>query len=282
MPEINLVDHSFKDYLEESEITIQISLNGFSFCISTPSDKTIRVFRSYRFLHAVMLEDVLNETMSIVLKDDLLKLSFKKAKAIFINRKSTIVPNEFFNPELSKKILEFNQPIDDLDELHFNSIENIHSKLIFTFPSYLAGILSDHFKNISFYNQSFPLIQLLHNLPSGENDFKIGINLNKEFFDMVVIKNDNLKLSNNYLYVNSTDLLYFILFVCKQLEINPAASLFYFTGEQCSNQELLHGLSGYLKNIVHPETIDGASFSIRLKQEVFSQYATLFKLALCE
>ena len=70
MPEINLVDHSFKDYLEDSEISIQISMSGFSFCISTISDKTIRGFRSYRFPNAVMLEDILNETQAILQKDD--------------------------------------------------------------------------------------------------------------------------------------------------------------------------------------------------------------------
>jgi hypothetical protein len=282
MPEFNLVDPSFKNYLEESEISIQISLNSLSFCISTPLDKTIRVFRSYKFRNAVMLEDILNETQEILHKDDLFNLHFKRAKAIFINRKSTIVPDEFFKPELSKRILEFNQPIDDLDELHYNSLEQIHSKLIFTFPSYLAGMLTDRFKKVEFYNQAFPLIQLLNDFPTGENDIKISINLNKEFFDMVVINNEGLRLSNNYLYVSSTDLLYFILFVCKQLGINPNIPVFYFTGEMSLAHEVLHGLSGYIKNIQHPESIHGVSFSAHIKPEVLSRYATLFKLALCE
>jgi hypothetical protein len=282
MPEINLVDHSFKDYLEESEISIQISMNGFSFCIISLSDKIIRVFRSYKFQHAVMLEDILNETQAILHKDDLLNLTYKNAKTIYICRQSTIVPEEFFKPEMIKRILEFNQPIDDLDELHFNSLEQIQSKLIFTFPTYLAGMLNDQFKKISFYNQSFPLIQILSDVPSVNNDFKIAINLNREFFDMVVMKNESLRLSNNYLYVNSTDLLYFILFVCKQLGISPNASVFYFTGEQSLNTELLNGLSGYLRNIQHPVSIKEASFSFKIKQDVLSRYATLFKLALCE
>jgi hypothetical protein len=282
MPEINLVDPSFRNYKEELEISIQISLNGFSFCISTPSDKTIRVIRSYKFLQAVMLEDILNETQSILHKDDLLSLPFKRAKAIFINRKSTIVPDEFFRPEMIKRILEFNQPIDDLDELHYNSIKQISSKLIFTFPTYLAGMLIDRFKKIEFYNQSFSLIQLLNELPTGESDFKIVINLNREFFDMVVINKEGLLLSNNYLYVGSTDLLYFILFVCKQLGINPNGPVFYFTGEMSFVNEVVHGLSGYINNIQHLESIPDLKFSTHIKPEAISRYATLFKLAMCE
>jgi hypothetical protein len=282
MPEFNMVDPSFKKFSEGLEITIQISLIGFSYCISTAPDKMIRVFRSYKFSDAVMLEDILNETQSILHKDDFLKLPFNKVKAIFVNRKSTIVPNEFYKPELIKRILEFNQPIDDLDELHFNSIQQINSKLIFTFPTYLAGMLIDCFKKVEFYNQAFPLIQLANDFPAGETDYKIAVNLNKEFFDMVVIKNNHLQLSNNFLYVNSTDLLYFILFVCKQLGINQNTAVFYFTGELSSKSELIHGLSGYLKNIQHIESISGVVFSIDMNPAVLSRFPTIFKLALCE
>jgi hypothetical protein len=282
MPEFNLIDHSFRDCLEESEISVQISLNGLSFCVITKSDSTIRAFRSYRFKNAVMLEDILNETQEILLKDDLIHLTYNKAKAIFINRKSTIVPDEFFNPDMVKQIMEFNQPVDELDEVHFNSLEQIKSKLIFTFPTYLAGMLTHHFKKIEFYNQAFPLIQLLDDFPGSTRDFKIAINLNREFFDMVVMTNNNLKLSNNYLYVSSTDLLYFILFVCKQLGINPNTSVFCFTGEQSHNSEILKGLTGYLNNIQRPGSIKGITFSIHIKPEMLSDYASLLKLAMCE
>jgi hypothetical protein len=278
MPTINLLDPSLNKNNEEKELSVQISMNSFSFCINTLRDKNVIAFRSYHYKDALLFEDILNQTESILEQDPLLKLPFTRTKLLYISRKSTLVPDEFFEPELSKRYIEFNQPIDDLDELHYNSIYRIKSKLVFAIPTYLAATITESFKKIEFINQAMPLIDILGGLSNRNEGFHVLVNLNKEFFDIVITKNGKLLLYNSFLYVNSNDLAYFILFVCKQLDIDCSTSHFYVVGE-CSNKpELIKGLSGFIKNIQKPQILQDLYQTIKIKDELLLQYATLFKL----
>jgi len=281
MPEISLVDKTLDQYTNQTEIAIQVSPGGLSFCIYTTIDKTARAFRHYKLSNALLLEDILKFTREILQKDELLQIPQQKAKVIFINRKSTLVPNEFFKPELCKKLLEFNQPVSELDEIHFNSIDFCDSKHVFTLPTYFAGIIVDKLKNVVFYNQATPLLVLLNEIGCNKTGHSIMINLNNEFFDIAVMLDGRLIFYNNFLYVNSTDLLYFILYVCRQLEIDKETSCFYLTGEQSIKKELTDEISRYLKKIRMPTELGDIRFTPLTQKIELSRFATLLNLIKC-
>jgi hypothetical protein len=278
MPEIDIIDHSLIKNTDDKELSVQIDMSGFSFCVCSAINNNILAFRSYRFSDAVLLEDVLNQTESILEQDSLLKLPFKKTRFLYINRKSTLIPNEFFQPELLKRFMDFNQPIDDLDELHYNDIDCINSKVVFALPTYMAGIITDKFKNVEFLNQAKPLIEISIDLSANSEGDHVIINLNKEFFDMIVYKKGKLCLCNSFLYVNSSDLLYFVLFVCKQLNTDYTSSVFYLTGEQSYRIALVQELSTFIKNIQKPEFGQTIQGTIKIPKEIQLRYATLFKI----
>jgi hypothetical protein len=281
MPDINIVDWNINQFKDQIELSIQAGLGSFSFCISTSSDNTIRAFRHYSFSNAVLQEDILNHTNEILRKDELLRMPFKKTRVIFVSRKSTLVPNEFFKPELLKKLLEFNQPVGELDEIHFNAIDFCDAKHTFALPTYFAGMFADRFNKVTFYNQATPMLLLLNEIAREDTSHTVIINLNNEFFDIAVMQDKHLKFYNNFLYVNSTDLLYFILYVCQQLEINKEAANFYLTGEQRDKRDLVGEISGYLKNLRTIEQIRDIRFIAALQKIDQSRFATLLNLVKC-
>ncbi len=282
MPEINLVDRTLQHYSNKTEISIQISLSGFSFCIYSPENNLIRAFRYYKFTNTLLQEDFLNSVDDILHKDDLLRLPQKKARVVITGRKSTMIPHEFFHVEQLKQMLEFNHPIEDLEEIHYNNINFCDSYLTFAVPSYLAGMVAEKFKHIEFYNQASPLLFYAHQLIKEGKGDGVLVNLNKEFFDIIVIQNNSLKLINTFLYVNSTDLLYFILYVCKQLKIDPNAISFYLTGEESNNRSLISDLSEYISRLEKTFVLPGIELAYSLKMIDASRHFTLLHLALCE
>jgi len=159
MSEINLIDPTIRKNTEDKELSIQISLNGFSYCVCTANDKNVIAFRSYQYNNAILFEDVLSQTEAIIEQDSLLSMPFTKTRLLYISRKSTLVPDEYFDPDLIKRYIDFNQPIDDLDELHFNNIYRIKSNLVFAIPTYLATFITDKFKNIEEEKSMFNCLQ---------------------------------------------------------------------------------------------------------------------------
>lgn len=281
MPEINLIDPSLKKYKENIELSIQVSLDGFSFCIHTSGDEIRRAVRHYKFPRAVLQEDIFNHTDEVLQKDDLLRLPYQKVRVCFLNRKSTIVPEEYTDSNAFKKILQFNQPIDELDEIHHNSVHSCNAKLIFAVPSYFAGLITDKFNEVQFIHQAAPLLRysMEESIPNKE---LISIQLNKDFFDIVIIRDGKLKLYNSFLYVNSTDLLYFILYACKQLDIELKNTPILITGEQASNMALIKELRPYLSRQMSLRKPENSILSDSLAKLDQSRFFTLLNLLQCE
>lgn len=241
----------------------------------------MRAFRHYKFANATLQEDILNQSHEILQQDELLRLPQEQVRVCFFSRKSTIVPAEYCGSDDYKKILEFNQPIDELDEIHFNSLPECDAKLVFTVPTYFAGEISSKYGNACYINQASPLIQKSLNISGSDSKF-ISIQLNKEFFDIVVIEEGKLKLYNSFLFVSATDLLYFILYACKQLDIKLSDTPILLCGEHATDDKLIKELKPYLssRRNLYPENDE--LLSIALKKLDTKRFFTLLNLDSCE
>lgn len=282
MPEINLVDANLKNYQDTAELSIQVNLNGFSFCICSSEDRRLHAFCHYAFQKILLQEDVLNQIDDILYKEELLRLHYKKVRVIYTGRKSTLVPDEFFRTDSLKQILEFNQPIDALDEIHYNALPACQSQLVFAIPTYFAGLITEKFKQAQFYSQATPL--LISALSDGEvpGTEKVIIQLSKEFFDIIIISEGKLRLYNTFLYVGATDLIYFILYACKQLKVDSKKTPFYFVGEFDSKESLAREMTPHIPSVQFfsdPEYIRQNPLFQKLD---YSRFYSLLQLPVCE
>jgi hypothetical protein len=282
MHEINLIDPALKNIDDTFELSIQVGPQGFSFCIHSPVDQQIKVLRHYPFVDIILEEDLLNNTSEILRKDELLRLHYRRVWVIYFGRKSTIVPNAFISEDNLKKILEFNQPLDELDEIHQNVLRGCDSQLIFAIPTYFAGIMSEKFRDARFFSQATPLLTHVLKRNQELEANRVYIQLNKDFFDMVIIQDRKLTLYNSFLFVNSTDLLYFVLYVCKQLKIETKSTVFILFGERSAEAALLKELKAYLPRLF-PDERNGTLPADKLLKPAFQQrFFSLIHLHQCE
>ena len=143
-------------------------------------------------------------------------------------------------------------------------------------------MITEKIKNVKFFNQSAPLLFYADQLIKENKNDGVIINLNKEFFDIIVVQNNALKFINTFLYVNSIDLLYFILYVCKQLKIDAKKMTFHLTGEESNKFELTNDLHDYIPNLKKINSLHGIELSDSLGKIDASRYFTLLHLAKCE
>lgn len=245
MPAISIVDPALRKAKVLSELSIQLSPNGFSFCVFS-TEHHLKAFRYYSLKNVVLFNDLLTQTEEIIKEDYLLKIPANNTRVMHAGRNSIILPNDFADPEWLKKMLNFNHPVDELDEIHINKIRGHEISLVFAIHHYVTNLFTKYFKNTSFINQAVPL--LYHALNREKRQAEVFIQLNKDFFDIVILQYGELKLYNSFLYVNSTDLVYFILYVCKQLKIDTKKTPFNFIGDFSENITLFFELSSYLPN----------------------------------
>ncbi len=277
---ISITDPSLRNIAELSELSIQVSPDGFSFCVLSPHHQ-LKAFHHYPFKDVVLFDDLLAQVEEVLEWDELLKKPAENVRIIHTGRNSTILPNDFIKPESLKKILNFNQPIDELDEIHLNKIDSTELSLVFSVHHYITSLFTKRFENISYFNQATPLLN--HALKKDNKGTEVFIQLNKEFFDIVVMKSGELKLYNSFLYVNSTDLIYFILYACKQLNVDPKKTAFHFIGDFSDKLQLYVELESYLPNcskLYWNNIIHHTQFSAKVDTSRFFSLLNLHRCAL--
>jgi len=96
------------------------------------------------------------------------------------------------------------------------------------------------------------------------------------------VQNNALKFINTFLYVNSVDLLYFILYVCKQLKIDARAIPFYLTGEESIDDNLIAELSNFIADLSTPPSLEDLKLADSLKDIDTARHFPLLYLLKCE
>lgn len=233
---------------EHYHLSIQASLDGFIFAISEPTTSRYLGIKGYQFEEAGNPASQYERIAQIISKDPFLQRSYLGVSCIQNESRSTLLPAALFERERVKLFFEFNHVLHDLDELHFNFLNKIDAYIIFPVHTDISNLYFKHWENARFFHQATPLIDA--SLSFGHNSEMIaGINFNKNHFDIVVCGDRKLKFYNNYSFRSEEDLLYFLLFVCDKMELDPEKTPFLLSGEIDKFSKLPVHLSRYLKNL---------------------------------
>ncbi len=280
MAELELIDHSFeRSKSNQYHLSIQVDPDGICFSVLDPGNEKYVLLRKYRYSRIRSAEMQLERLEQIMKEDEFLRLSYSGVSVLYLTQKSTLIPHSFFDESKIRNYFEFNHVLEDLDEIHYNYIAEIDAYTIFAIPNYLANIIYNAHRNSKYYHQATPFIKsVISGLsePSG-----VHINLNSHFFDIVVKDQSMLSLYNTFHYQNDTDLLYFVLYVLKQLKVELSATFTTLSGEHCDKPVYYDALKEYLPNIVYLEPVY-PGFSDAFGKINTHRFFNLFYLYNCE
>jgi hypothetical protein len=272
MPDINYVNPKIKN-IANKELSIQVSLSGFSFLIKASGTGECLCFRNYPFEKLQLIDELIRKVESILNSDQYLNDEFNSTRACYVSQKATLIPAPFFRETDLKKQFEFNHNLNEYDELHFNYLDAIEAYCLFSLPSYLSQILHNSFSGITFRHQVSNLISICK--PLCTESYTVGLSINSDFFDILVFENKQLLLHNSFQFTNSLDFAYFFMYPLKQLKIAPEKVHLLVFGEITKNKQILNELKGKVYNLKYPEPDSGTVFK-NLSEAQKLNYYSLF------
>lgn len=262
-------------------LSIQLSLNGLSFCILDPVREKYIALSNKNIDSELSFDDLLDYIEEYIQKNDLLNQSYKHIKLIYITTKNTLIPNVYFKKENLKKYFEFNQKLDDLDEIHFNELKYINAYSVYVVPNQIANIFSKQFPGINFYNQQIPFIE--HALVKYHSESKkIFVHINNSFIDICVTENGKLLLYNNFAFKTEMDLIYFIMYVFNQFNLNTETTEVILSGLLDKKSLTYSKLKEFFNHLKFDKLSEEFSYSYTFNQIPHHSFLNLFNLQLCE
>jgi hypothetical protein len=232
----------------------------YELAVSISSKKCSAViFDSFENRFVCLIETSIDEYLSLAehkkeveafLSHSLFSTEYKSVTIIYVTFKSTLVPEAIFEKELATKFLSFNHALDFDDVVEYSFIRNGLVYCLFAVPRWLKECVSDRFKTARFNHQTTSLIDSILMINKNKTSKKkLYVNVQKDFFDVILIDGDNLVLSNSFCYLNSKDFMYFLMNIYEQLKLNPEINELTFMGQIDYDSDLLIQAKLFVKNI---------------------------------
>jgi hypothetical protein len=239
---------------KDIELSIQFSLDGFSFCVLNTITKKDIYFTTYKFEETLNSpEDLLKKIKSIFKNDANLHIEYAAVSVIHQNNLSTLVPTKYFNEDDLATYLNYNIKTLKTDFIAFDDINLIAAKNVYIPYVNINNYLFQNFGEFDYKHHSTVLVEKLLKIENS-TDKVMYVNVYKSSFNVVVIENKKLIFSNSFSYDTKEDFIYYILFTAEQLQLNTEEFKLYLTGEINEGSEIYKLTYNYIKNILFLES----------------------------
>lgn len=245
--DININYSSFGHLSELSDsLIIELSENLIQFC-EFQSEQNKPVYISH-----YPIENLLSHSLSehFILAIKHFQLSQKKYRHIYINYfnpQFTLCPTLFYNNEHKRSLLEFNTGTIQ-DKLVLTDDINADIKLIYAIEESLKSSLDLLFP----HHQLKHTLTILSKLMLQSDELvkeHIILSVHSTYIEIVVKQHQKLILVNQFSVKTQEDVLYYILFILEQYQLNPLTVNITLTGNLEVNSGLIVSLKKYIKNI---------------------------------
>lgn len=197
-----------------------------------------------------------------------------------VSAKSILVPEPLYSENTREDYLAFHFGRKNKQDVIFsNKLLNAGCYCIFSVPENIVQLYRYFFPEIKIMHCSVPLIEniLLDN--KNENSEKVTLNIRTKIFELLVTKGGALVYYNVFSYQAKEDVIYYLLFACEQLKLNPENIALQLSGDIEKNSPLYSIIHTYIRNVSFMARNAGFDYSYRFSElsnqtfySLFSQY----------
>jgi hypothetical protein len=278
---INLTDISFAtDRSADYDLSIQIDNEGLAYCIYNPVSLQYHVFVKYNFISGQSDNDNISKIADIFLKDSNLSLEYKSVRLLHYSQYNTLVPASFYDRKNAAEYLSYNQVAGNKTDVFDNFISNLKIWNIFSVPSSLVSVLKSRFSNIYFMNQATPFLNISVGQTSREG-IAVHAGINIGFFDIAVFNGSRLEMYNTFQYNGEADLLYYVLYIFRQMDLDVKGTPFYISGEMSRKLSYLELLRENIQKLEYEPSDIGFSMAPGLSSISPKKYLNLLSMLAC-
>lgn len=214
---------------EEYKLSIQVSLDGFSFSAIHIEQKKLLAFENYSF--KLSSEKLLGRHFKEWFSSrEILRKNFGKYNLIFYSKKCTFMPSPFFDNNLQQ--LAGNLVLGDFKDDKFigSCLENNKGDIIFPVSSQVLEILQSGYPEIP-VQHTLSILYAAVQKQSELSGNTLIVCFSLQSFYMMIFNDEKVLLVNSFDYKDSGDILYYILTAMNSLKISPQETNLYMAGE---------------------------------------------------
>jgi len=280
MHEINIVDESFDLKLAtEYHLSIQVGLDGFSFCILDIHRNKFIVFRHIPLM--IGRPQFLPQKIEAIFdEEELLNATYKTISVSYSTHKATLIPKEYSEPDYSAKVATITNDISRNEDIFTNDLPGFNYLLIYCYPKDMMVLLNRKFTEFQFRHKSIPLLTSVLN-QRDEKKNTLLINFEKKYIRMIGLKGSQILLYNSFYFKNESDFLFYTLNICHNLHFSAERDEIIIGGFVADDSAYIRQLRKYISNIQFLKPLVGFNYGNLFDKVQKHQFVSLLNSHSC-
>ncbi|AFD05935.1 DUF3822 family protein [Solitalea canadensis] len=274
LQQFKIVDKAFKiKQASKYYLTVKFTETALNYCVYDPSKRRFVALANYENLDSYQYDN-------LIVNDELLTQFYGKLRIIVPSQEYTLIPNEYFDLK----------SVNDYASLHFrnrsnkvfvNDVPSLNAKQIFTLDERLQRTVTHFFEGALIYFEGTPLLEGLINQSSHTEKQLLYIHVVKGAIQLVVFSNGKLQFYNRFEYKTDDEFIYFPLFVCKQLDLNPKDLHVFMLGAIRPGDVAYNLIHQHFRKVHFGELSTRLGFSAAMTQIPQHRFYSLLNIELC-
>ncbi len=239
-----------EDTLEHyHRLSIQVSLNGLSFCVLDTIGNTIPLSRRIEFDKQLTPYEVLKELKALIRSEGILDYKYSDVVVIHKNTLFSLVPKDLFNPDELANYLKFNVKMLANDLVVYDEIPNYDLVNVYVPFVNLNNYIYDLFGEFEYKHHGTILLDSLLNFHYKGKSPICYVHVDGDQIDITVLENKNLLFYNSFFVSSKEDFIYYLLFTLEQLKLDPETIKVRLFGTISEGDEFYEIGYEYIQNI---------------------------------
>ncbi len=233
-----------------TKLSIQVSLNGLSFCILDITANTVIQSENVVFAKQLTPYAILKQLKQLFQEHKIDQGQFSEVVSVHRNNLFGFVPETFFNVDELANYVKFNTKILANDHIAYDEINpfglvNVYVPFV-NINNYIYGL----FGAFTFKHHGTVMVEsLLNNHTRLSNEPICHVYVFERQMDVTIIANNKLLLYNNFSFVTKEDFLYYLLFTLEQLQLDAASIAVKLFGDIEEDDDIYELCYHYIRNV---------------------------------
>jgi hypothetical protein len=260
------------DSADNYKVSIRLWSDGLSFAGYIPQDKD-----SF-FIDTVLFDGDLSLSQSlknVFFENEFLSFFYKSIHVVCVSNKFTIVPDIVFSEKNKDALFDLCQKPDKALNIIPNNIKRLNSTLLFSFDRATYEFLARSLVNPILIHPLSPLLNVWQqeSLMSHLKHVYVVLD-NMATFEIACFEAGELLFINSFDYETTNDVLYFIMYVCKQTGFNQIDDRLYLYGDKAKCRSVMPLLNEYIEQVNYSK-LTSTKYTIPLDREIHPETLAL-------
>lgn len=278
-PSVSFRDAAFDTArCEKFCLVLEIAPESLKLAVLDNLSNDFLAFEQYVFRKAITERAMAEQVEKLVNEHEWLSGGFKRVDAIIAAERFTLVPASFFDSSRLREFLQFNQPVEETDAVLNDILRNADARNVYAIDARLEKAVKKISSAVRIRHHLSPLIERQLSVNKNKITRRVFAHVQQGRFDLVITEGGKLLLANTFRYQTSEDFIYFLLYSCEQLKMNPEEMELEIAGEIETESAITKLARKYIRHVHFGSYPVDARFSKDFSQFPVHFHHNLFAL----